>query len=169
MHGQKEIESVLLSVNEEKIQASATTPFLQKNLVDCFGFRSSEPANSKVLNGTFIAPPPQTRTPNYSYDTSPVRMTPQLLLQHLPVLPITIRSMKSLLPTISKDGGKPKREPRLARVDSRSLCIRLTPNAIASLDSMLTNTLSLTKRVSPIADGKKALMCNSLNKKGLPS
>ena len=66
----KEIESVLLNVNEEKIQASATTPFLQQPLVDCFGFRSSEPANSEVLNGTFIAPP----------NTDPYA---KLLLQHL--------------------------------------------------------------------------------------
>ena len=53
----KEIESALFDVNEAKYQASATTPFLQQPLVECFGYRSSEPANSEVLDGTFIAPP----------------------------------------------------------------------------------------------------------------
>lgn len=51
-----DIEAELLRVNEAKVHASDSTPFLQQPLLQHFGYRNETVASDAVLNGTFHPP-----------------------------------------------------------------------------------------------------------------
>jgi exonuclease III len=52
----KEIEEVLLPVNESKVRASEHTPFMKSPLVDDFGYRQNGVAHEQVLQGVYDIP-----------------------------------------------------------------------------------------------------------------
>jgi hypothetical protein len=53
----KEVEDILLRVNEAKIRACEDTPFMCEPLVSDFGYRNNTPASQAVLEGTYVCPP----------------------------------------------------------------------------------------------------------------
>ena len=50
------IETTLLQVNEEKVHASESTPFMQPPLQTQFGSQDQADVGQSVLNGTYSAP-----------------------------------------------------------------------------------------------------------------